>query len=158
MSFQKFLNLLPVLEGGSWDDPNIGPTAALGITEVEWRKTHSTWPPSPTERASWIMDTYWLPYRCGDLPEPADSVFGQIVYNLPSDRRIKLLQAVVGAYPDGKWGPETISGVRAVGKDLADLLLAGQGVHYLERSSSDLLEGLMNRIAKVKAAIATGQI
>jgi lysozyme family protein len=160
VSFSKFLSLLPILEGGAWNDPAAGPTAALGITESEWRATgHDNWPPAQGEAAGWYSDTFWLPYHCEQLPEPADSVFMQLCINLPSDRRTALLQAAVGVFPDGIWGQATTFAIALTGngRDLSALILAAQGAHYLD-SQSPNLKGLMDRIAKVKKAISNGML
>src|SRR5580693_1804292 len=93
-------------------DPG-GPTFN-GILHTEydiWRKAHGL----PTqdirkmtqeEGYAIYENLYWLP-DCPKLPVGLDLFFFDTSVNMGMNRAVKILQASIGATPDGDWGPKT---------------------------------------------------
>jgi lysozyme family protein len=50
---------------------------------------------------------YWDKYHCADLPWPLSLVHFDGCVNMGAHQQVKNLQRVVGAEPDGAWGPKT---------------------------------------------------
>ena len=165
MSFDKALPLLVggigTLEG-PWllhDNPkDSGGATYGGITRRSYEASGHAWPPTPPDGATWYRLTFWEKYRCGDIPEPADAVFFQLVVNLPTYARIPCLQAALLVAPDGNWGPKTdLALARCDRLELADALLTAQAMHYANVADPADWDwvGLFDRITKVQKWLAT---
>ena len=154
MSFSKALMLWRSLEGGYTVDA--GGETCCGIRKDLYleRNPGAVWVPSEPDHAAYLFKYYWQPFHCGDLPEPADSIFFQWIGN-SEVAAVQALQIIVGELPDGALGPITIAGMDAYGsKDMADYLVRMQAMHYVTlhpKGDRDFV-GLQNRVKKVEAA------
>lgn len=168
MSFQKAILLLQSLEGGMIvsnlpDDP--GRSSFCGITKSTWtdylikNNISFYWPPTPQDVNDFYNNEFWTPCKCSSLPEPADSVYLQLVINILEEWRVKLLQCAVGARPvDGDHGPKTQIAIQTTnGIILANSLLAIQDGYYSLRPSP-YLTGLLDRTMTVRKALQNGSI
>ncbi len=81
------------------------------------------------EAAEIYRANYWLPMRCGDLPNGVDLMVFDFGVNAGPRRSVKLLQRVTGVIDDGSVGPKTLAAVCAANPldligELADERLA----------------------------------
>jgi lysozyme family protein len=163
MGFSKALVLLKKLEGGFVNNPHDpGGETMMGVRKDLYLKANpgAPWPPSEGDIANYYKARYWDAFHCGDLPEPADSIFFQFVVS--SERgSVEALQCIVGVLPDGEIGPSTLAAVKAYGsKDVADALLLAQRVFYVAKHSAGdyYFKGLQNRVQRVADAWGAGLI
>lgn len=83
---------------------------------------------------------------------PADAVGFQCFINLPWNAFHRLLQEAAGAEPDGAFGPQTYWAITAVKPPaLAAEVLRLQEAHYRAHAVPEMMEGLVNRVGRVKA-------
>jgi lysozyme family protein len=126
---------------GGWADHPADPGGATmkGVT----LKTYSDWLGRQATKAELraISDEhlrtiykarYWDAVRGDELPSGLDYVVFDMAVNSGPGRAAKMLQAAVGATPDGSIGPKTLAAVSA--QDLATLIAAFQRSrqHFLE--------------------------
>lgn len=126
---------------GGWSDHPADPGGATmkGVT----LKTYSDWLGRqaskdelrniPDSHLSTIYKTrFWGAVRGDDLPAGVDFAVFDMAVNSGPGRAARLLQAAVGATPDGAIGPKTLAAVRA--QDPEALITAYQNnrQHFLE--------------------------
>lgn len=108
---------------------------------------------------------YWLPMRCGELPDGVDFVIFQMGVNIGNGTAVRILQRALGVDVDGRVGPETVEAASAANTDvLIDALLNMQEDHYDALAANhpdnqlfqDSLLGWHNRVLKVRLFLGTG--
>ena len=128
--FDRCLAEVLRLEGGYVDDArDPGGATKFGITLAVLRealgRTASAEDVSAlteAEAADIYQRRYWAPMRCGELPAGLDLVAFDTAVNMGPGTAVRLLQAAVGAEPDGVVGPKTLA--RAVSAPTADAIRA----------------------------------
>jgi lysozyme family protein len=158
--FSNGLILWRKLEGGFVVDQ--GGITVCGIRKDLYLEARpgAKWPPSEQEHAEYLREFYWDKHHCGDLPEPADSVFFQWLGNAVV-AAIQGLQIVVGASPDGDLGPKTIMAIKGrQSDDLTRGLLIAQQMFYVVQHPFGTMDfqGLQNRVERVEASLAAGEL
>jgi len=98
---------------------------------------------------------YWDACRCDDLVPGVDYCVFDVAVNSGVGRAIKLLQSVVGATPDGGYGPITAALVKKAEQDPTRLieLYSAKRLEFLQslKSFSVFGKGWSRRVAEVKA-------
>lgn len=139
-NFDRSLALVLKHEGGWSDHPrDPGGATMKGVT----LKTYSDWLGRqatkdelrniPDSHLSTIYkNRFWDAVRGDDLPAGVDFAVFNMAVNSGPGRAARLLQAAVGATPDGAIGPKTLAAVRA--HDVDELINAYQKArqHFLE--------------------------
>ena len=123
-----FFQALPFtleMEGGYTVDTG-GPTYQ-GVTEAvyhDWRRSNNQGKRpvklmDGEERDAIYHQRYWVAAKCDKLPWPHSMVHFDCAVNTGVSRATKVLQAAVGAKPDGAWGSLTQDAVGlALGNDV----------------------------------------
>lgn len=113
--------LQPGVEGAFSDDPqDPGGITMDGVTLANWQ----AWVGHPVTEADmraltpaiiapFYQRNYWNADNCGQLPSGLDLCVFDAAVNNGDGRAAKLLQALVGATPDGAIGPATQSALLA---------------------------------------------
>jgi lysozyme family protein len=165
MDFDTVLGILSTIEGG-WTVDSGGPTYR-GVTQETydvWRRRHAL-PGRPVremtdaEMRAIYYENYWLPLRCGALPDGwAVFLFVQAA-NLPWGDAASIMQGALmyeGAYTgvlDGEIGPMTINAARSKPSAVLTAIQACIG-HYAISSPQNEQRGLIvGRLGKLKTAI-----
>ena len=102
------------------------------------------------------FDDYWIPAKCGVMPEPLDLVVFDTAVTMGVNRSARFLQQALGVTVDGAIGPKTIQAIQeeiAAGRveELCDLYFAARRGHYQRIVEKDetqkvFLNGWMNRL------------
>ena len=92
----------------------------LGVTQANWEafvghpvSTQDMKDLTPEVISPFYKRKYWDAVRGDDLPSPIDYMVFDFAVNAGPGRAIKLLQAAVGAVPDGQIGPNTLAAINA---------------------------------------------
>lgn len=95
---------------------------------------------------------YWKPLRCDDLPAGVDLMVFDFGVNAGIGRSARLLQAAVGAKPDGLIGPATLTSVKQVAPGTLVNRLAQARLDFYHRLPTYRAfgRGWTNRVADVK--------
>lgn len=168
MSFAVARQLTASLEGGKSDrsdDP--GGATNQGVTQATWEALGFAGSVLDATQVG-LERAYYLLWRSLPIydpeikhnrplfeiiPEPADSVAFQFYFNVPPEAFIKAFQGVVGAKMDGALGPLTLKalqGWNGRGGALGEALLTVQEFHYRRHAKPEFLQGLLNRVEKVR--------
>jgi lysozyme family protein len=111
-----FLQALPVtleFEGGFTHDT--GGDTYQGVTQSvydDWRRAagqvkRPVKQMEEDERDAIYYKNYWVAAKCDKLPWPMSMLHFDCAVNTGVSRAVKILQAAVGAAPDGAWGADT---------------------------------------------------
>jgi lysozyme family protein len=120
--FEACIPVILAAEGGFVNDPrDPGGATNHGITLrtlADWRHRDVSVAEvralSVAESAAIYRARYWAPLQCDALPAGVDLMVFDFGVNAGIGRSARLLQAAVGAVPDGKLGPATLAKVAAV--------------------------------------------
>ena len=125
-NFNRCLNLVLKHEGGfvkHKDDP--GGMTNLGVTAKTWGDWIGRDPSETEMRALTHQDVaplyrrrFWNACKCDDLHAGVDYVVFDLAVNSGPGRAAKFLQEAVGATPDGRIGPRTLSAAADFGANL----------------------------------------
>lgn len=114
-AFEKLLD--PKHEGGYSNNPHDkGGETMYGVTEAVARENgyKGEMADLPLEFAAKVYKTkYWDKAQCDSFPDALRFAIFDCAVNSGPARAIKLLQEVVGVYPDGFVGPHTLGAVAA---------------------------------------------
>lgn len=155
-------------EGGYSNNPNDpGGATNKGITQRvydAYRKAKS----QPLQTVKNIADSevsdiykseYWEPVSCDHLPAGVDLCAFDFAVNAGDTRSEITLQHALGVTTDGQVGPQTISAAQAADpRALANRMLDLRAAFYRQLvvakpSSSEFLDGWLNRVAALRATI-----
>lgn len=173
MSFDIAVNFtITKLEGG-WvetkhaTDPG-GDTYA-GITRRSWvayEGSSAAWPPSRDEALAFYERNFWDDARCGDLPEPLDTVMFQMAVNDGPGEAIICLHSALGiAERSTLFGPQTLTALKtwstpAEVSELCGRFLTAQRQRYQDThtDSDPNIHGLLDRANLVETAARAGSL
>lgn len=125
-NFQRCLDLVLIHEGGFVDhsqDP--GGITNMGVTKKAWEEYVGYAVNREEMRALTVAEItpfyrtrYWDACKCDDLHAGVDYVVFDLAVNSGPGRAAKFLQEAVGATPDGRIGPRTLSAAADFGANL----------------------------------------
>lgn len=165
MTYQEAFNyLIDDLEGNSGKPSPYGDT--FGIQPGNWslyahkmgiRRSL----PSRYDAFGYYRSEWWIPFKCGELPDGIDFVlFEWVVNHGPSG--VKDLQVCVGVAPDGMMGPETINAAKDMGRaKVINCFLSRQAAWYVDdarRNPDAPIVGWENRVDKIREIVGLEKV
>ena len=125
-NFQKCLDLVLFHEGGFVDHPkDPGGITNMGVTKKAWEEYVGHDVTREEMRALTVAEItpfyrkrYWDACKCDDLHAGVDYAVFDLAVNSGTGRAAKFLQEAVGATPDGRIGPRTLSAAASFGPNL----------------------------------------
>lgn len=168
-NWERSFELMLGSEGGFSDDPrdngNKLPdgrpgSTMLGVTQYNWEAwsghqvTHEQMKKlKPEDVKPFYKKKFWDACRCNDLPDGIDYLVFDFAVNAGVGRSAKVLQAVVGATPDGAIGPLTLAAVAKQSEtELIDNFSAAKVDFYLGLNNPTYEAGWLNRVKHVRTA------
>jgi lysozyme family protein len=161
-NFENCLKKLLVHEGGYVNHPSDpGGMTNLGVTKRVWEEwtghevdEKQMRALTPEDVAPLYKRKYWDACRADDLVSGLDYCVFDVAVNSGPGRAIKFLQSVVGATPDGGFGPATLSLVEKAQEDPTRLieLYCAKRLEFLQslKTFETFGKGWSRRVAEVK--------
>jgi lysozyme family protein len=106
---------------------------------------------TPEDVKPFYKKKFWDACRCNDLPDGIDYLVFDFSVNAGVGRGAKVLQAVVGATPDGAIGPLTLAAVKNT-PDLIDKFSEAKLDFYLGLNNPTYEAGWINRLKHARTA------
>lgn len=164
--FDYCLRFIAKWEGGFVDDPaDRGGRTNLGITQatldqynkVKGMPSQDVAVLSEKKAREIYFDNYWMPAKCGQMPEPLDLIVFDTAVNMGVGRSARFLQMALGIeLVDGVIGPKTMKALHeeiSAGRveELCDLYMAARRGHYQrivekDETQQKFIKGWMNRL------------
>lgn len=125
-NFEKCLPLVLSHEGGYADHPaDPGGATNRGVTKRVWEEWVGHEVTKDDIKALTVEDVtplyrkrFWDACKCDDLHAGVDYAVFDLAVNSGTGRAAKFLQEAVGATPDGRIGPRTLSAANSFGPNL----------------------------------------
>lgn len=101
-------------------------------------------------RAIYLQKYWYATHACDFSLDPTAAAVLSFGVNTGASEGIKIIQTVLGIAVDGKWGPQTIAAVEAIGDEVSFTvsLRTAQAAHYKALGGPDL-PGWLNRVYAV---------
>jgi lysozyme family protein len=138
MSFQQAIEWLlsPDVEGTHSNDPaDRGGDTWYGIS----RNAHPSidWPPSREQAEAIYREQYWNACRCDELPPVLALLVFDAAVQHGTHMATRMLQTTIGAMPDGRIGPKTLSAAWRFSRENTVEFLSRRAKYYTDIVISD---------------------
>jgi lysozyme family protein len=164
-NWQKSFEMMLESEGGYVNHPSDpGGMTNLGVTKRVWeewvgRESNEKEMRSLTPEmvAPLYKRRFWDACKCDELPSGIDYLVFDFAVNAGPGRSAKILQAAVGATPDGAIGPMTLAAVnKHDGAELVTKFSDAKEAFYRSLNTFGTFgKGWLNRVAAVKVKADT---
>ena len=166
MSFDKAMEFVFRWEGGYSNDPaDPGGETKYGISKKAYPNLDIANLTRLQAKTIYEKD-YWKSSYCHLLPYPLSLAVFDYAVNAGPPRAVKALQKVVGASPDGLWGPETLlkinEALRSVGTPRLSVHLCSERSNFYidvvakKPSQIKFLKGWLRRVFDLIMEIYNG--
>jgi lysozyme family protein len=169
-NFDQCLKLVLKHEGGFVNHPiDPGGMTCLGVTKATWEGFTGELCNEADMRAltpeavkPLYQKLFWGPMQCDLLPKGVDYAVFDLAVNSGNGRAAKLLQASVGAVPDGQIGPRTLEAIGGKNPPLLIRDICGRRLTFMRGLPTwkTFGRGWSRRVADVESkavAMAQGQ-